>query len=198
LWFERSCDNCSKILDSKYFPFKWVDLCVDCYEKINWRNLNSFRAKLNRNNLLYSAPQSYSYSQTNNSQKSVVSSNWRPDCLVCASCSSENILINFSWLKYCWKCGKTWDWKLKSSQEKIINKANCDNKNDINKIKIQHAIRKNIFIKMTYWNPNTIKQIKPTYIWTLSYKGHFYYWIKWVDTLWTELNFNYSKILEIL
>jgi len=41
----RICIGCEKIFIAEFFPFKSVDLCVDCWEKKYRRTLRTFRKK---------------------------------------------------------------------------------------------------------------------------------------------------------
>ena len=41
----RTCIGCKKIFIAEYFPFKSVDLCLDCWEEKHHRSLHAFRKK---------------------------------------------------------------------------------------------------------------------------------------------------------
>ena len=43
---ERVCDKCGEILKSKYFPYKFINLCLWCYEKNHNIILRTLRKKL--------------------------------------------------------------------------------------------------------------------------------------------------------
>ena len=50
---ERFCKGHKQILDSKYFPYKGVDLCLDCWEKKHNRKLHTFRKRLDEQYQIY-------------------------------------------------------------------------------------------------------------------------------------------------
>jgi len=43
---ERACDQCGKIFESKYFPYKSINLCLWCYEKKHNIILHTLRKKI--------------------------------------------------------------------------------------------------------------------------------------------------------
>lgn len=45
-WDERACNSCGKIYEAKYFPYKSIMQCVNCYEKEHWKTLWTFRQNL--------------------------------------------------------------------------------------------------------------------------------------------------------
>ena len=45
---ERACDNCGKIYEAIYFPYKSINYCIDCYESKHGVVLHKYRQKISR------------------------------------------------------------------------------------------------------------------------------------------------------
>ena len=101
-WDERACISCGKIFESKYFPYKTKNQCVNCYEKEYWKTLWTFRQRLSY----------YEKIEENLNSNSVENTKTKLLSLNCPTCNSIN--VKNKWYRndkkrlLCRDCGKNW------------------------------------------------------------------------------------------
>lgn len=105
-WDERACISCGKIFESKYFPYKTKNQCVNCYEKKHWKTLRTFRQRLNY----------YERTEENLNDNNVENATTKLTSLNCPTCNSTN--VKGKWYRndkkrlLCDDCGKNWSISL--------------------------------------------------------------------------------------
>jgi len=86
---ERACDNCGKIYEAIYFPYKSINYCIDCYEKMHGVILHKYRKRISRKRFLTKRTRMFKVSRQ-----------------VCPICQAESLVIDKSGNKICRNCEK--------------------------------------------------------------------------------------------
>ena len=89
---------------AKYFPFKSVDLCLDCWEEKHHRLLHTFRKELNYYNNYN--PKQAKHGEAHNN----ISVSWCPYCY--SSRVEKKGIRNGKQRCYCKNCGKNWTFEI--------------------------------------------------------------------------------------
>lgn len=101
---------------AEYFPFKSVDLCVDCWEEEHHRTLHTFRKKLNYYNNYTPKQSRYGKSHDN------ISVSWCPYCY--SHRVEKKGIRNGKQRCYCKNCGKNWTFEMSLDNNKGTNDEN--------------------------------------------------------------------------
>lgn len=96
---ERACDNCGRIYEAIYFPYKSVNHCIDCYEKMHGVILHKYRKRINRNFFV---------------KKTRI---FERNLQVCPICQAESLFVDKGGNKICRNCEK-----IRKNQKKLKTK----------------------------------------------------------------------------
>ncbi len=100
---ERACDNCGKIYEAIYFPYKSVNHCINCYENEHGAILHKHRQKISRKHF---------FTKTTVTQKRTridENSNYENKCPECNSEHYEKKGFRNQKQRYiCKDCGRNW------------------------------------------------------------------------------------------
>lgn len=180
-WDDRTCDKCLNIFPSKIFPYKTKNLCVDCYEKINNKTLNSFRLTLKANWWI------------NNISKNTSSDNITKNSLYiysgtkCLYCCSTNLWSK--WYRWdnkrliCKNCNKSWSVNLDSYvkpeiKKNIIKEDNFHIENTIEEVRNYLEIKKQSWDAVSFYYKDKTRIYK---YYKFKYDNKYFYWISWND-----------------
>ena len=132
---ERACDNCGKIYKAIYFPYKFVNQCINCYEDEHGIVLHKHRRRIVRKS---------------NTQKIIKFKQAKPKYGICSNCQSELLIIDETREKVCSNCNKTAKFYQKIKSKRTYFQKESDLEQIINYLKLQE--RKHKPIRFWYRN----------------------------------------------